>query len=162
MPGADVIKSITNDDSITRNTLLQAQTKLPNYVGPDGKLMIEPTLIEDQKKRYLDHLHHLRRINEGDDNADAPSYALNLMRIPISVLSGGCTQTSYGAECTLTATPHLPDNLLPQTFRNLVVNDLVDLLGLQMTQLIESMKDQQGVDEAEKTWGFYDKNEREL
>ncbi len=29
--------------------------------------------------RYVDHLNQLRRINEGDDTADAAGYALNLI-----------------------------------------------------------------------------------
>ena len=54
-------------------------------MGPSGS---EPTTYEDQKKRFLDHLHELRCINEGDDNTDAPGYALNLVRLPVSVFLG--------------------------------------------------------------------------
>src|SRR5262249_49329237 len=55
------------NDAITRNQLVKTAA-ISNYVTPNGKLALEPTLVEDQKKRYLDHLHQLRRINEGDDN----------------------------------------------------------------------------------------------
>lgn len=121
------------------------------YAAGNGSLRLEPTTLEDQKKRYLDHLHELRRINEGDDNTDAPGYALNLVRLPVSVLPGDCTQTGYGAECTVTATPHLPPELLPHTFRNLVVNDLIGLLTLPTTRIMESNPDglKQALDEYE-------------
>ncbi len=131
--GTDLSSLVSGPEVISRTA------PRANFIGPDGRLALEPTIIEDQKKRFLDHLHQLRRINEGDDNADAPGYALDLVRIPISVLTGACTETGYGAECTFTATPHLPDDLLPTTFRNLVVNDLVDLLSLLQTRLIENL-----------------------
>jgi hypothetical protein len=124
------------NDAVAREKLVRSGS-LSNYVTPTGKLALEPSLLEDQKKRYLDHLNELRRINEGDDNTDAPGYALNLVRLPVSVLSGSCTQTGCGAECTVTASLHLTDDLLPQTYRNLVVNDIVGLLTLPLTRIIE-------------------------
>jgi hypothetical protein len=136
------VSKLVSSDVIARDKLVQPST-IANYVTPTGKLALEPTLLEDQKKRYLDHLHQLRRINEGDDNADSPGYALNLMRIPVSVLTGLCTQNGYGAECAITATPHLPDDLLPETFKNLVVNDLVGVLTLPITRVIETVKDEE-------------------
>ncbi len=159
MPGADVMKTVTNDNVISRDALLQSQIRMPNFIGPDGRLMLEPTIIEDQKKRYLDHLHQLRRNNEGDDNADAPGYGLNLVRIPMSVLTGGCTQTGYGAECTFTANMHLPEDLLPTTFRTLVINDLVDLFGLQMTRMIEGMIEESQFKTAHEVWEYCNSQE---
>jgi hypothetical protein len=70
-------------------------------------IALEPTVILDQRARYLNHLHELRRINEGDDTADSPGYSLNLVRIPISVLPGKCTEVGHGAEVTLTIQPFL-------------------------------------------------------
>lgn len=99
-------------------------------------ITVEPTIMLDQKKRYLDHLHELRRINEGDDTADSPGYALDLVRIPVSVLPGKCTDIGCGAEVTITMTPYLSDELLPTTFRNLVVNDLLDEIAFPITQFI--------------------------
>ena len=95
----------------------------------DGPISLEPTLHLDQLSRYLNHLNELRRINEGDDIADAPGYAMVLVRLPVSILPGGRTRRGYGAEATLIAEPVLDDNLLPRTFRSLVVNDLVDLIA---------------------------------
>ncbi|HEV3142533.1 MAG TPA: hypothetical protein VGZ47_01460, partial [Gemmataceae bacterium] len=106
----------------------------PSFSGRDasGKLSplpisLEPSQHLSQKARYLNHLHELRRINEGDDNADSPGYALDLVRIPVSVFTGNFTRTGFGAEITFTANPHLTDDLLPTTFKNLVIRDLVDL-----------------------------------
>jgi hypothetical protein len=138
--GASSLITTTND-AITRDSLVQTST-ISNFLTPTGKLALEPTLLEDQKRRYLDHLNQLRRNNQGDDNTDAPGYALYLMRFPVSILTGGCTKAGYGGECTMTATPHLPDDLLPQTFRDLVINDLVGLLTLPFTQIIDRTKTQ--------------------
>ncbi len=102
------------------------------------KLELEPTVVLDQHRRYLDHLNELRRINEGDDAADAPGYSINLVRIPVSVLPGSQTTHGYGAELTATATMQLDNDLLPNTFRDLVINDLVDQLSLPMTRFLNS------------------------
>lgn len=100
-------------------------------------IALEPTIALDQMSRYLQHLHELRRINEGDDTADSPGYSLNLVRIPVSILPGKHTRLGYGAEITVTAEPYLTPDLLPTTFRSMVVNDLVDVLGLPITRAAE-------------------------
>jgi len=94
---------------------------------------LEPTIHLDHLSRYLHHLQELRRINEGDDIADSPGYALNLVRIPVSILPGKNTAAGHGAEITIIADMQLGEDLLPTTFRNLVVNDLVDLLAPPLT-----------------------------
>jgi len=94
---------------------------------------LEPTIHLDHLSRYVNHLHELRRINEGDDIADSPGYALNLVRIPVSILPGKHTAAGHGAEITVIADPQLGDDLLPNTFRSLVVNDLIDLLAPPLT-----------------------------
>jgi hypothetical protein len=99
----------------------------------DGPLGLEPTLHLDQLSRYLNHLNQLRRINEGDDSADSPGYALNLVRIPVSITPGELTRKGHGAEITFIAEPILGDDLLPTTFRNLVINDLVDIIAPALT-----------------------------
>lgn len=96
-------------------------------------LALEPTIHLDQLSRYLTHLNQLRRVNEGDDSADAPGYALNLVRVPVSVTPGTHTRKGYGAEITFTAEPILGDDLLPTTFRSLVLNDLVDIIAPALT-----------------------------
>lgn len=118
-----------------------------------GGVTLEPTLFLDQKKRYLDHLNEIRRINEGDDTADSPGYALNLIRIPVSVLPGKCTDQGYGAEVTMTLKPYLSEELLPTTFRNLVVNDLLEVIGVPLTQFLN---DKEQAAEVAALWEVYD------
>ena len=84
-------------------------------------------------------MHELRRRNEGDDVADSPGYALNLVRVPISVLPGKRTFRGYAAEITLTARLQLSPALLPTTFRNLVINDVVDQLSLPITRITDAI-----------------------
>lgn len=115
---------------------MKALTKQPS--GMSAASNLEPVIELNQLKRYLDHLNQLRRVNEGDDTSDAPGYALNLVRIPISVLPGRATRRGYGAEVTITAKPFKSHNLLPSTFRNLCVTDLVDQLSLAVVRLAES------------------------
>jgi len=103
---------------------------------PEEPIGLEPTLHLDHLSRYLQHLQALRRVNEGDDSADAPGYALNLIRLPVSILPGSLTRRGYGAEITLSVAPQLDDNLLPRTFRNLVINDLVDTIAPALVHCI--------------------------
>jgi hypothetical protein len=51
----------------------------------------------------------------------------------VSILPGKETQAGHGAEITVTADLQLGDDLLPTTFRNLVVNDLVDVVAPSLT-----------------------------
>jgi hypothetical protein len=103
-----------------------------------GTLKLEQTETLDQKKRYLDHLNELRRLNSGDDTSDFPGYGLNLIRVPVSVLPGTHTQEGYGAEITITARPDLSPELLPIAFRDFVINDLVDQLSVPLVQFLNS------------------------
>lgn len=106
----------------------------------DTGISLEPTLELAQKKRYLDFLNQLRRENEGSDTADAPGYQLNLMRIPVSVLPGSHTNRGHGAEITCSIDPVLGHDLLPTTFRRMVVNDLTRQFGLPIVEALESEK----------------------
>ena len=115
----------------------------------NGQIALEPEIALDQLNRYINHLHELRRINEGDDTADSPGYSLNLVRIPVSVLPGKATEQGYGAEITITATPYLNDGLLPITFRSLVINDLVDQLALPITKISDNWDEVKKVREAQ-------------
>jgi hypothetical protein len=108
----------------------------PGFRFDDGPLALEPTVHLDQLSRYLNHLHALRRVNEGDDSADAPGYALALVRIPVSIDPGSLTRKGHGAEISFLAEPILGDDLLPTTFRNLVINDLVDVVAPALTWCI--------------------------
>jgi len=99
----------------------------------DAPLAVEPVIHVDQLSRYVRHIQALRRINEGDDTADSPGYALTLVRIPVSIVPGRLTRKGHGAEITLIAEPCLDDSLLPQTFRSLVINDLIDVITPALT-----------------------------
>lgn len=111
-------------------------SSLPADRHKSQDLSLEPVKLNDQRFRYLNALNHLRRINEGDDTADGTGYAMNLVRIPVSVLPGSRTRTGYGCEVTLTAEPILGDDLLPNTFRDLIINDVVDMHGLTITRFL--------------------------
>jgi hypothetical protein len=96
---------------------------------------LEPSEYLAQKQRYLNLLNQIRRENEGDDTADSPGYSLNLMRIPVSVLPGKRTEIGFAAEITMSLNPILGEDLLPMTFRNLLVNDLSNQFGLPLAQI---------------------------
>ncbi|PHS18452.1 MAG: hypothetical protein COA78_02175 [Blastopirellula sp.] len=125
---------------INRATLGNAAPNngIKGFTFKQTAISLEPTVQADQLSRYIHHLQELRRINEGDDISDSPGYALNLVRIPISILPGKKTRRGYGAEITITATPYLGDDLLPITFRSLVMNDLVDHLAFPMTRVLNT------------------------
>ncbi len=123
--------------SITRTDTGTVTGPTYTFLGNNG-INVEPAVYLDQKSRYLNHLNELRRISEGDDTADSPGYALNLVRIPVSILPGKCTDVGHGAEITMTLTPHLSEELLPTAFRNLVVNDLVEQIAYPVTQFINN------------------------
>ncbi|MGL4511521.1 MAG: hypothetical protein ACRCT8_00400 [Lacipirellulaceae bacterium] len=115
--------------SVPARASLAPSRSLANVDGSETPLGIslEPTIVNDQLFRYLNHLNELRRLNEGDDTSDSPGYSLNLIRIPVSLLPGKMTRRGYGAEASFTIAPQLTDDLLPSTMRTLVVNDVVNL-----------------------------------
>jgi hypothetical protein len=137
-------RTMTKVTKTTSPASPEAVAGLSNSVSCNGMasdssaIDLEPTLHNDQLYRYLQALNELRRINEGDDNSDSPGYSLNVVRLPISILPGKHTQSGYGGEITFTAEPNLGPDLLPDTFRNLVINDLVDQLSLPMTRLLNN------------------------
>lgn len=100
-------------------------------------LAVDPITEVNQLYAYLKNLNQLRRTNEGDDTADAPGYSLHLVRIPVSVLPGDKTREGHGAEITITAEPRLSDELLPSMMRDLVINDVVEMLALPVLKFSE-------------------------
>ncbi len=150
-PTAAVFNGI---DAMTR-TAVRTPLTLGFATMATGGISLEPTIVLDQKARYLDHLNQIRRNNEGDDTADSPGYSLNLVRVPVSVFPGKCTQKGYGAEITMTMTPYIGEELLPTTFRQLVLNDLVDLLALPAAKFADAVV----VNELPATFGDVEKEE---
>ncbi len=80
-----------------------ADITLANTTSTGTGIGLEPTLVLDQKARYLNHLHTLRRNNLGDDTTDLPGYGLYLMRMPISLLPGAQSHKGKGASVTVEA-----------------------------------------------------------
>ena len=134
LPFPDQSDTFSGFTSMSRTPVIQGAAL--SFAGAQAGIQLEPAVYLDQKSRFINHLQELRRINEGDDTADSPGYALNLVRIPVSVLPGRCTGIGHGAEVTMTMTPYLSPELLPTTFRNLILNDLVDQIGLPVTVFI--------------------------
>lgn len=94
----------------------------------EGKLGIEPTVFLDEKKRYFDHLAQLKRVNLGDDMADSGGYSLMLSRLPVSIQPGARTLAGHGALLNVTVKPEFGNQFLADTFRSLVVSDIVDIM----------------------------------
>jgi hypothetical protein len=104
----------------------------------DAGINLEPTVALDEKKRFLDHGYELLRVNRGDDTADAAGYGLYLFRLPVSIDPAGATCKGWGGQLTVTVRHEFGPSFLPETFRNLVINDLVDLLAPIVAELIRS------------------------
>lgn len=133
-PSTSAAGLISTPEFTSHETLSVRDTS--GFAVKDG-VALEPTVHLDQLSRYMNHLHELRRISDGDDKADAPGYALHLVRLPVSVLPGKRTREGYGAEVTFIAKPHLHERLLPTTFRGLVVNDVVEHLAFPLANFID-------------------------
>src|ERR1051325_11365468 len=82
-----------------------------------GKLGLDPTIYLDEKKRYLEHLNQIRRINLGDDNSDSAGYGMYLVRMPASITPGEKTRENHGAQMIFTAQHQFEPDFLPRTFR---------------------------------------------
>lgn len=132
-PASGLVQNFS--DVISRRSVSNLSTGLK---FDTSTITLEPTEFLDQMAGYLNHLNEIRRINEGDDTADSPGYGLHLVRIPVSIQPGLMTRKGYGAEITITATPYLGRDLLPTTFRNLVVNDIVSQTSAAITEYFNS------------------------
>ena len=131
--------SIPTNNVALSNFATQVFNILTNTVTGFGTnaIRLEGTELLDQRARFLNHLHELRRINEGDDTADAPGYSMYLLRVPISVMPGSKTARGFGAEMSLKASLQFPSSFTKATFRRFVVNDLVQQLGTVISQFAE-------------------------
>ncbi|MEW4566621.1 hypothetical protein AB1L88_02020 [Tautonia sp. JC769] len=133
-------------------------SSLTNFIGENATLGsslagfdqpgigLEPTVVLDQKKRYLDHLNQIRRLNEGDDLVDLPGYGLYLVRMPVSLLPGPDSRRGKGAVVTVNATQHLTPDILPTTFGNVVILDT----AYQLTDVLNSLLQEIESDELKK------------
>ena len=101
-------------------------------------LGVDPTVYLDEKKRFLEHLNEIRRINLGPDQNDSSGYGLYLVRLPVSITPGECTLQGHGAELSVSVEHEFTPNFLPAAFRSLVINDVVDQLGPFVYEVIRS------------------------
>jgi hypothetical protein len=107
---------------------LTANTTLP--------LGLEPNTHIDEESDYIKHLHQIRRVNLGDDNADSAGYGLYLLRVPVSIQPGDHTKKGFGAIVNLTVRHDFNPKFLQATYRNLVIYDLADILSPFVYELI--------------------------
>ena len=89
---------------------------------------IESSIQIDEKKEFLEHEQQIRRVSLGDDTADSAGYGYNLLRLPVSIQPGRLTGMGYGAHLNVTVRHEFDADFTARTFRDLVVNDLVNLL----------------------------------
>jgi len=109
-----------------------------NVGGDPYQLGLEPTVYLDELKDYQDHLNEIRRANMGDDTADSAGYGMYLVRMPISIQPAERSLKGHGAVLTATLHHDFGPEFLAPTYRNLVVNDLVDQLSPIVYELIRS------------------------
>ena len=111
--------------------------------GAKAGIGLEPTVALDERSNYIYHLNQLRRINAGDDSADVPGYGLYLIRMPVSLLPSGESVMGKGASVTVKAKHSLTSDVLPNTFRNVVLLDTAYSLtdALNRGQFLESLLD---------------------
>jgi hypothetical protein len=106
--------------------------------GSKYEFGLEPNVFVDQKADYITHLARVRRNNLGDDNTDSAGYGMYMMRVPVSIQPGDKTVKGFGALVNVTMKHDFGPRFLPATYRNLVINDVVDLLGPVVQELIRS------------------------
>jgi hypothetical protein len=107
-------------------------------VTPPLTLGVEPTVYLEEKKRFLDQLNQIRRLNLGPDQNDASGYGLYVVRMPVSITPGECTFQGHGADLAVHVEHEFTPDFLPSTFQHLVINDLVDRLGPFIYEAIRS------------------------
>ena len=130
IPDATSVNGTTGANIVGRTNFIGIPASFKGDTATPIRVGIEPVIELDQMNRYLQHLNELRRLNEGDDNSDTPGYALNLIRIPVSVLPGRRTEQGFGAEVQITVDPYMSDEILPMAFKDFVVNGVVDRISV--------------------------------
>jgi hypothetical protein len=97
--------------------------------GAKGGIVLEPTVVLDERSHYLNHLNQLRRINAGDDLTDRPGYGLYLVRMPVTLSPGPESRIGKGAIITVSAKSHMNKDMLRITLRNVVINETLNNLN---------------------------------
>ncbi len=146
-PGTSIKVAAPTTDKPPVTAALDGTADAPRFLDKTtlgqaaGNLGLEPNSVLDEQKSYLDRLHQIRRVNLGNDIADSAGYGLYLIRMPVSITPGECTVHGHGAEATVTIKHEFPPNFLASTFRNLVINDLVDQLGPPIYEVVRARVD---------------------
>ncbi len=118
----------------TFKLLKDASSMFKTKDGP--AIGLEPTVLLEEKKTFYDRLNQYRRQNFGDDNADAAGYNLYQFGMPVSILPGEKTHKDHGAQITITVRHDFGPEFLASTFRNFVINDVVDRLAPLVYEMI--------------------------
>jgi hypothetical protein len=139
LPGASTFPPTSGTQDFS---LLKPLAPVGSLVNPSstGSLVfgLEPNVQNDEQGDYITHLQRLRRVNLGDDNSDSAGYGLYMMRVPVSITPGDDTKRGFGAAVDLTIRHDFGPRFLPTTYRNLVINDLIDRLSPVIYEMIRS------------------------
>ncbi len=136
-----LVGQASGDLTATPSGLVLANSGATTGIG------LEPNQALDERSSYLYHLNELRRINAGADSADVSGYGLYLFRMPIALLPSGDTVMGKGASVTLKARHNITPDLLPNTFRSVLLFDTACALaealnrGLFRTDLLDDPPD---------------------
>jgi hypothetical protein len=131
---SSLLDDISQKLAALQSTVLQLPSNISNFATATGQpgVGIEPTIQLDEQANYINHLHQLRRVNGGDDLTDLAGYGLYLLRLPVSLVPGPDSRKGKGAIVTMEARHELAADLLPDTFRDVVIMDLT----FALTQVI--------------------------
>jgi hypothetical protein len=123
-------------------TSILTSLALANSASSKAGIGLEPTVALDERSDFINHLNQLRRINAGDDASDLPGYGLYLIRMPVSLLPSQESIKGKGASVTVKAKHNLTPDVLPNTFRNVVILDtaysLMDMVNRGQFHIAET------------------------
>jgi hypothetical protein len=137
LPGMPSANAPAGSNFTLLNNIVEKNEGKP-ITGSSLGFSLEPNVELDQRADYINHLHRIRRVGLGDDNADSAGYGIYLMRVPISVQPGDKTVKGHGAIVNLTMRHDFGPGFLASTYRNLVINDVVDKLSGPVHEMIRS------------------------
>ena len=115
--------TLIGQNSADLTTSILTSLALANSASSKAGIGLEPTVALDERSDFINHLNQLRRINAGDDASDLPGYGLYLIRMPVSLLPSQESIKGKGASVTVKAKHNLTPDVLPNTFRNVVILD---------------------------------------
>ena len=126
------------EKSVAFTELKDAILKTPANTGARPGIGLEPTTVLRQKKTYHDTLNAIRRNNMGDDTADSAGYGLVPRPAPDLGPAGGEDLPRPRVQVTFNVRPEFEPDFLPETFHNLVINDLVEQIGPLVLEMVRT------------------------